>query len=97
MALLTAAVAELASAEGAALTRARHEDAVRRAIDANIDADRILIDTTGKSPRSRDSLPLLEGTLRAVQASAPLPPPPQAYQKEFSRYELELRADDHGG
>lgn len=44
-------------------------DDVRRAIDANIDADRIYIDTTGKSPRSRESLPLLEGTLRAVKAN----------------------------
>ena len=42
---------------------------IRRAIDANIQADRIFIDTTGKSPRSRDSLPMLEGTLRAVGAN----------------------------
>lgn len=42
---------------------------VRRAIDANIQADRIFIDTTGKSPRSRDSLPMLESTLRAAGAN----------------------------
>ncbi|HEB52984.1 MAG TPA: hypothetical protein ENI87_07010 [bacterium] len=42
---------------------------VRRAIDDNIQADRIFIDTTGKSPRSRGSLPMLERTLRNVGAS----------------------------
>ncbi|MCK5942576.1 MAG: hypothetical protein KAI24_11435 [Planctomycetes bacterium] len=42
---------------------------VRRAIDDNIQADRIFIDTTGKSPRSRESLPMLQTTLRAVQAN----------------------------
>lgn len=34
--------------------------------------------------------------LRAVQSSDPLPPPPEAYRNEFSRYELELRAEDMG-
>ncbi|MFK7740448.1 MAG: AAA family ATPase [Planctomycetota bacterium] len=43
-------------------------DDVRRAMDQNLQADRIYIDTTGKSPRSRESLPILEGTLRAVSA-----------------------------
>lgn len=42
---------------------------VRRAIEQNVDCDRVLIDTTGKSPRSRDSLPMLEGTLRACGAN----------------------------
>lgn len=42
---------------------------VRRAIDDNIQADRIYIDTTGKSPRCRESLPMLESTLRAVGAN----------------------------
>jgi len=42
---------------------------VRRAIEANIQADRIFIDTTGKSPRCQDSLPMLESTLRAAQAN----------------------------
>lgn len=42
---------------------------VRRAIDENIQADRIYIDTTGKSPRCRESLPKLESTLRAVSAN----------------------------
>ena len=32
--------------------------------------------------------------LRAVQSSDPLPAPPEQYQAEFSRYELELRADE---
>ena len=41
----------------------------RRAIDENIHADRIFIDTTGKSPRCRDSLPILSGTLRAIGAN----------------------------
>lgn len=34
--------------------------------------------------------------LRAVQASDPLPPPPEAYQADFARYELELRAEEGG-
>lgn len=41
---------------------------VRRAIEENLYADRIFIDTTGKSPRSRESLPMLESTLRAAGA-----------------------------
>ena len=45
---------------------------VRRAIEDNLHADRIFIDTTGKSPRSRESLPMLESTLRAAQAHAVL-------------------------
>jgi len=42
---------------------------VRRAIDNNMQADRIFIDTTGKSPRCKDNLPILESTLRAAQAN----------------------------
>ena len=42
---------------------------VRRAIDDNIHVDRIFIDTTGKSPRCRDSLPMLDSTLRAIGAN----------------------------
>lgn len=41
---------------------------VRRELERHRGCDRVLIDTTGKSPRSRESLPLLEGTLRAVGA-----------------------------
>lgn len=54
---------------GLPFTVALNANDVRRAIDQHIDCDRILIDTTGKSPRSRDSLPMLEGTLRAVGAN----------------------------
>lgn len=32
--------------------------------------------------------------LRAVESASPLPAPPEMYQNEFARYELELRADD---
>ena len=42
---------------------------VRRLIRQHESCDRILIDTTGRSPRDRDALPLLEGTLRAGGAS----------------------------
>ena len=45
---------------------------VRHAIEANANADRVFIDTTGKSPRSRESLPMLEGALRAASAHAVL-------------------------
>ena len=41
---------------------------VRRAIEENEFADRIYIDTTGKSPRSRESLPTLQRTLHAAGA-----------------------------
>ena len=41
---------------------------VRRVIDENQFADRIYIDTIGKSPRSRESLPTLQRTLRAADA-----------------------------
>ena len=45
---------------------------LRRAIDAHAHADRIYIDTAGKSPRSREALPILEGALRAAGAHAVL-------------------------
>ena len=38
---------------------------LRRLLQQHADADRVLIDTTGKSPRDRDAMPLLEGNLRA--------------------------------
>ena len=53
---------------GVPFTVALTANDVRRAIEQHADCDRVLIDTTGKSPRSRDGLPLLEGTLRAVGA-----------------------------
>jgi flagellar biosynthesis protein FlhF len=42
---------------------------LRRLLQQFADCDRILIDTTGKSPRDRDALPLLEGNLRAGKAA----------------------------
>lgn len=45
---------------------------LRRAIEENAHADRIYIDTTGKSPRSREALPVLESALRAAGAHAVL-------------------------
>ncbi len=45
---------------------------VRRALQRHADCDRILIDTTGRSPRDRDALPALEGTLRAAGAATVL-------------------------
>lgn len=38
---------------------------LQRLLRQHADCDRILVDTTGKSPRDRHALPLLEGTLRA--------------------------------
>ena len=43
---------------------------VRRALQRHAGCDRILIDTTGRSPRDRDALPALEGTLRAAGAAS---------------------------
>jgi len=45
---------------------------LRRAIEAHASCDRIFIDTAGKSPRSRESLPTLEGALRGAGAHAVL-------------------------
>ena len=41
---------------------------VRRAIAEAEDCDRIYVDTTGRSPKCRDSMPMLEGSLRAAGA-----------------------------
>jgi len=38
---------------------------LRRLLHEHRDCDRIFVDTTGKSPRDRESMPLLEGNLRA--------------------------------
>ncbi|MCB9877676.1 MAG: hypothetical protein H6835_08765 [Planctomycetes bacterium] len=42
---------------------------MRRVLQQYADCDRIFIDTTGRSPRNRERLPLVEGTLRAAGAS----------------------------
>jgi flagellar biosynthesis GTPase FlhF len=42
---------------------------LRRALQQHADKDRIFVDTTGRSPRDRDALPLLEGNLRAGQCA----------------------------
>ena len=42
---------------------------VRRALQRHAGCDRILIDTTGRSPSDRDTLPVLEGNLRAASAA----------------------------
>jgi flagellar biosynthesis protein FlhF len=38
---------------------------LRRMLQRHADCDRIYVDTTGRSPRDRDAMPVLEGTLRA--------------------------------
>ncbi len=38
---------------------------LRRQLQQHHDCDRIFVDTTGRSPRDREAMPLLEGTLRA--------------------------------
>ena len=38
---------------------------LRRLLQHHSNCDRIFVDTTGRSPRDRDAMPLLEGTLRA--------------------------------
>lgn len=38
---------------------------LKRLLAQHADCDRIFVDTTGRSPRDRESMPLLEGTLRA--------------------------------
>ncbi len=38
---------------------------LRRTLQQHAQCDRVFVDTTGRSPRDRDALPLLEGTLRA--------------------------------
>ncbi len=38
---------------------------LRRALQTHAHCDRVFVDTTGKSPRDREALPLLEGHLRA--------------------------------
>jgi flagellar biosynthesis protein FlhF len=43
---------------------------LRRLLAQHADCDRVLIDTTGKSPRDRQALPLLEGTLRAAKCAS---------------------------
>ena len=43
---------------------------LRRALQQHAGADRVFVDTTGRSPRDRDALPLLEGTLRAGECGA---------------------------
>lgn len=40
---------------------------LRRLLQQHAQCDRVFVDTTGKSPRDRDALPLLEGNLRAGQ------------------------------
>jgi flagellar biosynthesis protein FlhF len=42
---------------------------LRRLLQQHADCDRVLIDTTGKSPRDRDAMPILEGNLRAGGAA----------------------------
>lgn len=45
---------------------------LRRALQLHADKDRVYVDTTGRSPRDRDALPLLEGNLRAGQCATML-------------------------
>lgn len=45
---------------------------VRRLLQQHKNLDRVLIDTTGRSPRDRDAMPLLEGNLRAGGAATVL-------------------------
>jgi flagellar biosynthesis protein FlhF len=47
---------------------ARSAADVRRAIAAVGECDRVFVDTTGRSPRCRDGLPLVEESLRAIGA-----------------------------
>ena len=42
---------------------------LRRVLQQHANCDRILIDTTGRSPRDRAAMPLLEGQLRAIGAA----------------------------
>jgi flagellar biosynthesis protein FlhF len=42
---------------------------LRRALQQHADKDRVYVDTTGRSPRDREALPLLEGNLRAGQCA----------------------------
>jgi flagellar biosynthesis protein FlhF len=42
---------------------------LRRLLQRHAGCDRILIDTTGRSPRDRDAMPMLEGNLRAAGAA----------------------------
>jgi flagellar biosynthesis protein FlhF len=42
---------------------------LRRALQQHAGCDRVYVDTTGRSPRDRDALPLLEGNLRAGKCS----------------------------
>lgn len=42
---------------------------LRRLLQQHADCDRILVDTSGRSPRDTGALPLLEGTLRAGQCA----------------------------
>lgn len=43
---------------------------LRRALQQHADKDRVYVDTTGRSPRDREALPLLEGNLRAGQCAS---------------------------
>jgi flagellar biosynthesis GTPase FlhF len=45
---------------------------LRRALRTHADADRVFVDTTGRSPADRDALPLLEGNLRAGECATML-------------------------
>jgi flagellar biosynthesis GTPase FlhF len=45
---------------------------VRRLLQQHKNLDRVLIDTTGRSPRDREAMPLLEGNLRAGGAATVL-------------------------
>lgn len=43
---------------------------LRRTLRENAGCDRIFVDTTGRSPRDREAMPLLEGNLRAGECSS---------------------------
>ncbi len=43
---------------------------LRRALRENASCDRVFVDTTGRSPRDRDAMPMLEGNLRAGECAS---------------------------